>query len=136
MSTKTKSQMHHIISVDDNRVHLKGEWQIKHHTARHVALTDNLTDSIAVDWQGTGFSADLSTSTGRKIAVVVKLDGLPIPRSLAGKAIAWGEDQSYIFVETSQRLELVTDAPSGNHTLELLTRSDKLVCHQFIVTKD
>jgi hypothetical protein len=135
ISIKIKSRMRHTISVTDSNISLVGEWETVAQGLRHAHLTDHLTDSLTVEWLGGSLIGELSSSTGRKIAVVVTLDEQPISAEKAGAAIRWGEGQSYIFVEQHDQYELVKEA-AGDHRVSLLTHSDKLVVHSFSVNED
>lgn len=125
--------MTHIISATDREITTNGHWLLDDNRLRHAEITNHLNDFIAVKWTGRNLSAKLQSTTSRKIAVVAKLNNQPIPPQHAGRDIEWGEDQSYLIISELRDYQIVKAANDSPHELKLYTRSDKLICHSFLI---
>lgn len=107
-------------------INLHGYWETTKDCIRHSRLTDSLDDYLQFSWQGKSCDITISSSTGKKIAVVVTLNGAAITPPIAGTDIEYGEGQSFIFVQNHKKYHLLNCKKNGEWTMRLATRSDKL----------
>lgn len=115
----------------DGHIYLQGIWEVTAEYVRHAALTDILSDYLELPWHGLECNLVMKSTSGKRIAVVVQLDGQPIPMEMAGADIHYGEGESFIFVDEPRMYRLVNAKDFGRHVIHLTTRSDKLECYAF-----
>lgn len=115
----------------DGWLYLQGQWEATAEAVRHAAITNTLDEYLELAWHGLECNLVMRSSTGKKIAVVVTLNGQPIPQDRAGSDIEYGEGQSFVYVEQPRLYGLVKSKKFGDHLIRLATRSDKLECYAF-----
>jgi hypothetical protein len=75
----------------------------------------------------------MGSTTGKRIAVVVKIDGQPLPVSVAGTDVAHDEGQSYLLVDEIRPYNIYKSPIDITAMVSIATRSNKLVCKEIIM---
>lgn len=120
-------------AIADQTIATIGAWEVAADSLRHSVITETLDDTLTFQMVGSECHIVMGSATDKRIAVVVRVDGRPIPLALAGTDVRHGEGQSYLLVDKVRPYSIYKSEKDVAVVMGIATRSNKLVCKQIIV---
>jgi len=110
--------------------YLEGKWAS---TAEFAAL-DSAPGKIVLKYSAAGVNLVMASTTGKPIAVELRLDGKPLTSAQKTADVESREGASVIAVQNARMYRLVEGHDFGTHTLELIIREPGLAAFAFTFT--
>ena len=109
----------------DGKFYLHGQWDISEESARLSQPVDDYDPYIAIPYNARSVNVVIQPRGGTSMRVLVTLGTDPVPPSLAGDDITYGEDGlSYLDVKEARMYNLLRGLKVDAAELRLLPRSD------------
>ncbi len=99
-----------------NRLVLGGDWDLQPEYAQALGQT-------TIRYKFQAGKVYLVASSTSPLQVLVRLDGAPLPTSLAGADVAFNNDAAHVTIAEERLYELLTSVDTEAHTLELTTEA-------------
>jgi thiol-disulfide isomerase/thioredoxin len=110
--------------------YLQGKWA----STREFAALDTAPGKIALKYSAAGVNLVMASTTGKPIAVELRLDGKPLPEPAKTPDVSFRDGTSLVEVQNARMYRLLESSDYGTHTLELIMNEPGLAAFAFTFT--
>jgi thiol-disulfide isomerase/thioredoxin len=110
--------------------YLEGKWA----STREFAALDAAPGKIALKYSAAGVNLVMASTTGKPIAVEIRIDGKSVPQSAKTPDVTFRDNASFVDVQNARMYRLLESSDYGTHTLELLMQEPGLGAFAFTFT--
>ena len=110
--------------------YLEGKWA----STREFAALDTAPGKIALKYSAAGVNLVMASTTGKAIAVEIRIDGKPLPEAAKTPDVTVRDGASFVDVQNARMYRLLETSDYGTHTLELIVREPGLAAFAFTFT--
>lgn len=116
----------------DGQIYYSGRWEESQESMRAAGPGPDGSAHIAISYRAGSANAVLRPATGQRATIEVQLDGLPVPRALAGDDLTYdAAGRSLLNLTEARMYSLVRSLENTAHRLKLLALSGEFSLFTF-----